>query len=114
MTRQSLHRHYHTAPTGPASVRTLRRIASGVFGLTVVLAIASLVTANNLATSGRTSQDLQSQVDQLAVENSRLTVENTTLTSISRIYQAAKEQGFVTPQKLKAVQPTPPVALKDH
>lgn len=114
MTKKTLHRPYHTAPTGPASDRTLRRVASGVFGLTVVLAIASLVTANNLATTGRTSQEMEIEIENLIAENSRLTVENTELTSITRIYAVAKEAGFITPSKLEKVRPTPPVALKDR
>lgn len=104
----------YTAPTGqaPDSVRWLRRLASVVLGLTLVLAGATLVTANNLATGGKQSQDMDREIRSLQEENTKLKSENATLTSVSRIYSQAQALGFTTPKALENLKKVPSVALR--
>ena len=101
-----------TAPSGPAaSARHLRRVASVVFGLTLVLAAATLVTANNLATSGKLSQDIDREIRELQAQNSKLKSENAELTSVSRVYEQALTLGFTSPKALENLTKVPAVAL---
>jgi cell division protein FtsL len=106
----------YTAPTGHASGanRWLKRIASAVGAMTLVLAAATLVTANNLATAGKGSQDVDREISALQVENSNLKSENAALTSISRIYQAALAAGFTYPKVVENIAKVPSVALRSR
>lgn len=105
-------RQTKTAPSGPAaSQRRLKRVASVVFGLTLVLAAATLVTANNLATSGKQSQDIDREIRELQSQNSKLKSENAELTSVSRVYQQALALGFTSPKTLENLTKVPPMAL---
>jgi hypothetical protein len=103
-----------TAPTGlmHGNNRALRRIASGVIGLTLILAVASLVTANTLGTFGGESRDLNRDVAELQIENESLKVDLANLTSATRIYKEALALGFVSPHQLEQVKATKPVALR--
>lgn len=110
--KHHLHRLHLTAPTGRVSEsRTLRRLASGVVILTIGLAAISLVTANNLATQGKASQDLDQKISTLQSENNSLTAENAQLTAVTKIYAQALAAGFVSPKKLQNLTRTPVVAL---
>lgn len=91
----------------------MRCLASGVAALTIVLAAATLVTANNLATQGGTSQLLDQEIATLQAENTELQAENASLTSITRVYQAALAAGFSSPKHLENLTKPAPVALRN-
>lgn len=109
-------RKHLTAPTGRTRGQNLwlRRIASGVVLATLLLAATTLATANNLATEGKTSQEINQEIQALTVENTKLAVENASLTAVSRIYKEALVLGFVNPRQVETVSTTKPVALKDR
>jgi cell division protein FtsL len=106
----------YTAPTGHAdgANRRLKRLASAVGVLTFVLAAATLVTANNLATAGKDSQAIDREISALQTENSNLRAENSALTSVSRIYQAALAAGFTYPKAVENIAKSPSVALRSR
>lgn len=112
MTRTYLHRQNITAPTGRASTRTLKRLASAVFLLTIGLGVATLAFANTLATEGGSQVDTQSEVDALSVANANLQVEVAKLTSVTRIYNEAIQLGLVAPKQAETVGGASPVALR--
>lgn len=112
MTKRYLHRQHLTAPTGHASERTLKRLASAVLLLTLGLGVATLAFANGIATEGLTQLDTQGEIDKLTAENANLQVEVANLTSVTRIYNEAITLGLVTPKNAESVGGTNPVALR--